>query len=705
MTEIKFKQHWLNYRKIRENPLKFIFGDVETKELQMNYKEKRLIIYVACFILWNRLTGEKIEKTYWNRSKYLWEEPNRSEFWDDVEKQFDFTNDKLKQEVIFLTHNCEFDFKLLNGYVELKKRCWELTSWYVKNLTFILNYKKNNCKLTIWSTTNYTTQSLEKIGKSLKFPKLPIKFKTSTDKYLEKYCKQDTEIVYQFVKGIIEFLEENSYGQIKATAAAISMNIFLSKYYHPNRKNVKTLIGIHSWKEAQLLERESLHGGISDIFKQGSYEVLDEKNKFYKTDFNSFYSSEMRNKLLPTKLVGYINESKYHKYSYIAEHLSEFIDYLKQRTNYLFTIDCTVYVPKEFTYVFHNFKDISSLDKMIFFSGIARVVLNTPELELVREHGKILKIHRVNVYTSRVIFKKFVDDLFDKKVMYEKQGNDSYRDICKIILNAQFGKWSQRFTELKKIDLKSDFWLNNGWVIVDWLANVRKIKINSKLKEIPFLYVGSLDKIEYYFVNGKLYYFRQTQENAKNAFVAISSFITSYARRKLIETILIAKREHTYNTDTDSLIVDEIGYENLKETGLIHLTKLGFLKNEGTLSKGEKLEIINPKHYNFGSDKKCKGVRKGSMILEDNEKEIVYMTEAWQKLKTDAKEGIISEQVIVLTPKRMSKKYTKGIVKENGDVRAFTVSEILKYFPKKEVINNKQNIEITEIIKQIKILS
>lgn len=704
MTEIKYKSHWLNSRKIRENNVKFIFGDVETKELQMTYKEKRLIFYLACFIFWNRLTGEKIEKSYWNRSE-LWNEPTRSEFWDDVEKQYDF-NSKDKQEIIFYTHNCEFDFKLLNGYNELKKRGWKLKSWYIKNLTFILNWQKNNCKLTVWSTTNYTTQSLEKIGKSLKFPKLPIIFKTTTDKYLEKYCKQDTEIVYQFVKGIIEFLEENGLGQLKATAASTSMNIFLSKYYHPNRNDVKTLIGIHSWKEAQKLERESLHGGFAEVFKQGSYEVLDENNKFYKVDFNSFYSYQMRNEYLPTKLIGYINESKYHKkYGYVAEHLSEFIDYLKKNADYLFTIDCTVEITKEFAYVFNNFKEVSSLDKMVFFSGITRLVLNTPTLEFIREHCKILKIHRVNVYEKVIIFKEFVDDLFEKKVIYGEQGNESYKDICKIILNAQYGKWSQRFTELKKLDLKSDFWVNNGWVIVDWIVNVRKIKINSELKEIPFLYVGSLDKIEYYFISGKLWYFRQTQENAKNAFVAISSFITDYARMMLVKTIFIAGRKNVFNTDTDSLIVNEIGLQNLKKAGLIHLTKLGFLKIEGTLTKGEKLEIINPKHYNFGSDKKCKGVRKGSIVLEDNEKETVYMTEVWQKLKTDAKDGIISEQVVVLRPKRVSKIYSKGKVDKDGNVSPWSVSEIINNFPKKEIVNEEQNIEITEIRTQIKALS
>jgi len=658
------KPYWHNLlpTNVKEMQNDFIFLDVETKKFEYSYKNYHQKFYLCCAIFQNRKENLKIEKIYYNRS----------ELWNDVEKQFNF-HLKEKQEYIIYTHNAQFDFKLVNGYKELIKRGWKLSSPpYVKGIVFIANYQKNNCILKIWSTTNYVSKTLEEIGESLGFPKLKVDFNKCTDKELEIYCMRDTNIVFHFVNKLVKFLLKYHLSELKATISSLSMNCFLSSFFHPEKGVLETQIGIHCWKQAQILERMSYKGGISDCFKIG-----ESKEYLYKLDINSQYPASMRNERLPVRLVGTENESVYVKESYVSEHLDEYYKYLRKHTDYLLTADCTIYLPEKWAYVIKNFKEYG-LNKTVFFSGITRIVLNSPVLDFVEKYGKILKIHRINVYDGRVIFKEFVDFFYDKKVLFQEQGDKIFREFCKIILNGQYGKWGQRFTEWKKINFDSKFWKNNEKIILLMMDKKGLLKYddpNLEFMKEPFIYLGPVNKVaEFYLIDGRLWYFIQTKENSKEAFVAISSFITSYARIMLVNYLLIAKRENVYYTDTDSLYVNEKGLNYLKEKNLISDIKLGALKIE---DEGYGI-FYGPKFYDFNSVRKCKGIKRNSMLLEENEKEAVYLTENWQKLKTDLKFQTISEQIITLSIKRMNKTYTKGIVKENGDIRPYSVLEIMK---------------------------
>ena len=582
------------------------------------------------------------------------------DFWNNVETCFNSEN----KEVIFYAHNTQFDFKILNGFTELLNRNWILESHYVKNKTFILVFKKEFSKgkwftLHIWDTMNYVPKKLEEIGISIGFPKLHIDFNKVSDKELERYCKRDTLIIYKYIKKLIEFLEINDLSRLKATAGSLSFNTFRHKFYNPKKKS--KIIYIHHWKRAIKLERESYRGGITDCFN------LNEGKNLYKLDINSQYPFTMKEKRLPIKLIAYLHEGKHS-----TEILKKIYNLAKKR-KYGIIAKVSIELKEPYTYILNNFRDIN-FKKSVFaiYNNDYKITLCQPELEFIEKYGKITKIHEINIYKMKKIFKKFVKFFYSLKVKYKKQNNFINEEFCKLMLNTQYGKWAQRVIEYNEVKINSDF-MKEFYEIIKLMI----LKMRNNIPNFSFnndiCYLGTIiNQCELYIVNGKLFSMKQTLNNSKDSFVAISSFITSHSRMLLIKYIKIANRKNVWYCDTDSLFCNEKGYNNLNNKQYINEFDLGKLKIEG---KGKGI-FYAPKFYDFNNIRKSKGIKKDSVILFENEQKVVYEVNLWQKFKADLKIGYIDKQLITTTTKTSKKLYNKGNIDNLGIIYPYSIKQI-----------------------------
>ena len=656
MSNYKSGQYFERKRIKKDNPNNFIFIDTESNSKQITNKIIELTFKIACIIFWNRQINEKIEKTYYDPLN----------FWIDVINRFDKNNKKI-QHVYLLAHNTQFDFKMLNGWKILASLGWKINFRAIKNTIFILNYEKNNCIIHIWDTMNYVPQKLENIGKSVGLPKLKVDFDNVSDKELEFYCKRDTEIVFRFIKQFIEFLELYELTELKPTAGSCAKNCFLIKFYYPDKFDVNSRIGIHTWNQIIILERKAYKGGISDVFRYGEY-----NDSIKKLDINSQYPKVMKDMPLPIRCIGWMTESMY-----FQKDLFKF--YNSNKKDYLFILSCTISLSEEFAYIINNFKDVSILNKNVFFSGISIIALCTPELEFIEKYGKILKIHSLAIYAKGYLFKEYTDFFYKMKVKFQNENNKIYREICKLFLNTFYGKWGQKQIITKEFSLKSNEKLYNKFILevrVHLAIYCKKHCLKVEDLKTELIYICNFNGIEFWLNNGKYEYIKYTEINAKGSFVAIPAFITSYARMMLVDYILIAERENVYYCDTDSLVVNERGFENIKLKNLISITELGLLKVENELNEREKSAFWGPKFYLMDKDLKCKGVRKNAIIIEENKREMVTEMEFWQRFKTDFKKGISKIQIIETKEKRVSKIYTKGKINENNYIIPYSVSEI-----------------------------
>lgn len=663
--EFKGNNHIFRKNKNLSMQDNFIFVDTESNIEQIHKKTKKLTFKLGCAIFWNRLIDVKKKMTFYDIS----------DFWIRVNDCFD---NEHKQHIMF-AHNMQFDFKMLNGFNELTEHGWELQNHYVRNKTYILLFKKNDYFLHIWDTTNFVSYGLDDLGKVVGFPKLKIDFKKCSNNELEIYCMRDTEILYQFILNLINFLLENDLSRLKATASSLSFNTFRHKFY--NQKD--STIWIHDFKRAILLERLSYRGGITDVFRLGKCEEI------YKTDINSHYPKSMRDKQLPTKLIYHSHESDKKlcdlkdndlsvanlsdkQYDKISKNLMNVYNSFKKTHGIIARI--TAFLPKKYAYILNDF----GLKKGSFAWGKIEVVLCSPELKFIERYGKILKIHEINVYETKQIFKEFVDFFYGLKAKFSKEGNKVYKEICKLFLNGFYGKWGQKEFISEQLNNEHKYLIRNQDAILEIVKSKKDL-----IKQSSFVYLGSLNSKELYVINKKLHISYNTKNNSKESFVAISSFITSQSRMNLVDFIFIAKRKNLIYTDTDSLFVDKKGYKNLLKANCFDDYELGKLKSLG-YGYGQ---FYNPKFYDFYDyDKmkkknykfrKCKGInQEKAIVLSEDFNHVKYQVELWDKFKSSMKNGNFSTQLINDVEKVMSKKYDKQKVLVNGYTEAFHVSEI-----------------------------
>jgi hypothetical protein len=650
----KRTNHFHEFRKLDKFVMQndFIFVDTETTSIKENNIEK-LYFKLGCSIFWKRDTNQVIKKSYWYQ-------PNL--FWDDLENRFS----KDVKSIIMFAHNCYFDFKILNGFRELFKRDWFLENHYIKGTTFIMSFKKRINKnlvynLHLWDTLNYVRKPLEDIGLSIGYPKLKVDFDNVNDMDLEIYCKRDTEIIFKFIQNLIIFLLDNGLSKLKATIGSLSFSAFRHKFYNPN----EVKIFIHNWKRAIRLERESYKGGITDNFQIGTFENV------YKTDINSMYPFIMKNYKVPTKLVFNGSESLYG-----SDKLKRVYN-IAVKNNYVCIINATIILDKENAYIL---KSVNG--KSVFTYGSFKIAICQPEIEFIQKYGKILKIHELNVYEANNVFNDFVDFFYGLKQNYIKEGNKINAEISKLFLNNQYGKWGQKNIEYELVKRDSKFFLENREILMLMFQRKEKLILDNDI-----CYLGTIMNLaEVYIIDKRVYALKQTNKNSLESFVAISSFITSYARMLLIKYLKIAKRENVYYCDTDSLFLNQEGYNNLLSSNLIDDFVLGNLKNEGIV----KASFYAPKYYDyvdmkdiglfevFLKNRKCKGIKKGSkLLLEDNDKAI-YQVDIWQKFKADLKKGNLSEQLIIEGIKKANKLYSKGKVGKDGKVIPFSIRELIE---------------------------
>ena len=555
-------------------------------------------------------------------------------------------------------HNTQFDFLMLDGFNQLLHNGWILKSHYVKSKTFILVFKKlcldnKYYTLHIWDTMNYVPEKLVKIGISVGYPKLDVDFDNVSDKELEVYCMRDTEIIYEFIKKLTDFLETNDLSRLKATSGSLSFNTFRHKFYKPEKEK----IFIHDWKRAIKLERESYKGGITDCFKIGKHKDI------YKLDVNSEYPSIMKESLLPTKLVFCSHESNYSQESLFK------IYRIARKKGYGCIIKATIHLNYDNPYILHNF----GTGKALFSYGKFTVNICQPEIDFVLKHGNILTIHEINVYKMKVIFRDFVSFFYKIKTDSQKNNDPITTRFSKLMLNTQYGKWGQRQIQYTKLDMSKEFMIDYQEIIRLMINKMKERLPNIDLSK-DIVYLGAIiNEGELYIVNGKLYLLKQTKKNAKDSFVAIASFITSYARMLLINYLKIAKRKNTCYADTDSLFVNKEGYHNLEKSGCINEFGLGKLKVE-EIGTGI---FYAPKFYDFNDKRKVKGInQKNSTVIFENNQKVVYQVHLWKKFKANLKEGFKPEQEIKTDKKVLKKFYDKGKVNYLNDVIPFSVKEI-----------------------------
>lgn len=448
-------------------------------------------------------------------------------------------------------HNAKFDssfiiwYLLENGYEYIKDvkdrhdksfTCLinEMGAFYSMEIYFKANKKKPN-KVTIYDSSKILNFGVDKIAEDFKLPirKLKIDYKAKRE---VNHILTDDEIAY--IKNDVEIMARAldiffKMGLTKMTIASDAIS-----FYKGLNKNFKLYFPELDFTVDENIRR-SYKGGftyLNPIYKEvetGSGIVL---------DVNSLYPSVMKNEKLP------IGEPLYFEGKYKDDKLYNL---------YVQVISCsfkikpnmipTIQIKRNLSFIPNEYLESSKGD-------IVTLTLTNVDLELFFKHYDVFDLTYHGGYKFKSVkglFNNYIDYWSEEKIKAKKEGNGARYLISKLLLNSLYGKFGAN-------------------------PNVRTKR--------PYL---DDDKVLRFTFNEK--------EIGKTIYIPVASFITSYARRKTIDTSQ-AIRDYTmdkYNkdyyiySDTDSIHMLELSEEELKQFIDIDDYKLGAWKVESRFIKGK----------------------------------------------------------------------------------------------------------------------
>lgn len=613
--------------KICRTPHIVIFVDTETR-LQNNRHELMLGYYE----IWT-----KNKNTYNLKERKFF--TNRKDFWFAVSRSAN------KYAVYVFAWKAEFDFMILweREACDCVGIVYERTLKRNESFCAILRVKRNKRRVYFVDAKQFANASLEEVGRILNIHKLDTLKRVNYDatkvniEELKAYCRRDVEIMREYILKFIKFVA--SYGSFAPTLARVAFNVFRQSF-------MKTEIHtIHDKRVIELLQ-SAYFGGRCENFYVGYY-----NKQIAKLDVNSMYPFVMATKPLPARFVCYVEINN-------GDGIDELHYWISR--GYLVVVDADVLVyPGRYGYV-----PVRQKDAVYFVKGYLektyRVVLCQPELKFV----VIRKVHRFAVFEADYIFKDFVA-VFWKIRKDAKARNDSVTELmAKSLMNSLYGKFAQKAEKYIECDVP---WESS------MLVMSRVTKFDEKLKQTM------THNMPTFKICNKLFTTVLTKKLATYNNIAISAFITSYARAYLLE--LMYRSSKVLYVDTDCIIIPATELNKYKD---VIGDELGKLKCE----IWDAIEIRAPKDYTLYRYNmemwKVKGVPTNARRLITHTRAITYEYEHITRFRETLRllangSGLHSETLapFLITQRKTLTTRCKGYIdQKTHNVEAIAVEDI-----------------------------
>jgi hypothetical protein len=376
---------------------------------------------------------------------------------------------------------------------------------------------------------------------------------------------------------------------------------------------------IHTNQPVIELEREAYHGGRSECFKIGHFD----KGPYYMVDVNSMYPASMYKEQFPVMLKSFITRAKMSilkkvvkKYGAIAR--------------------CRIDTKDPIYPTWHN-------KRLVFPTGQFDATLSTPEIIHGLKHHNITDVSMIAIYELDNIFSNYVSFFYGQRLKFKEDNNVMYGMLAKLMLNSLYGKFGQKIDVWETVN-ESVKHPDQAWK--EWDMDKQKMRsfrcICGKLEEVTGFDEGF------------------------NSFPAVAAHVTAYARMDLWKLIVQAGLKNCFYCDTDSLIVNQKGFDKLGNQ--MHDSDLGMLKLEET---ADSMDIFNVKQYEFGKKSRLKGVRKNAELIAPNTYSQWHQIHIAGALRSKTSDVCTWKQIT----KHISTTYKKGYVDEKGNVTPFHLSE------------------------------
>ena len=460
---------------------------------------------------------------------------------------------------LLIAHNTGFDLQY-SGLIDLLLEYDFMFDVYFQRMTTsIIVMKRDKYKITFMDTLNWFKATLQSLGESIGYPKMGINFDDCSDLELATYCQNDVEIMVKAMQKYCKWLH-GRYGIMpKYTMSSDSLKAY--RRVMPERS-----VYVHNNTRLMLNEFSAYYGGRTENYRKGDLSG----RMWYYVDVNSLYPYVMSNHAYSGKLIRDFDVST--------------IEYdVFDNENVNVCANIIVNTDEPFLPYHTDTNTIFPVGRWLgWFCG--------DELEAILESGKYEQIVSCQKYEATVDFSQYITSLYDARMDAKKQGDPVETYFLKLFMNTLYGKFGQRNDQLEYIGESENEHFGNYKALILGLENNKEIKVlGHQMYEVHRNILG--------FYSCPI----------------IAAEITANARAYMWKLACQAGRSNVVYTDTDSLFVNQTGYDNLKP--YMNDTALGKLKTE---LASDHLVLHAPKHYVFGEQQKAKGVSPRDKVLENS---------------------------------------------------------------------------------------
>lgn len=521
------------------------------------------------------------------------------EFWNLV-----CSSVRARRKPWVIAHNLDFDFAAVSGFSQLDQGGFTVNFWAFAPHMFLLRGKRGRSGVLFADSMGFMRASLASLGKRFGLEKFTMPDPDASDSVWSSYCHRDVEVLQASFEALLEFVSSRNLGRLSLTAPGQALTAFRHRFMGER-------IVIHRTPSLLPLELASYHGGRVEAFHIGHVP----SSPIYYLDVNGMYASVMRDGSYPCQLLGT-------KIKPSGGQVSEAI------RRFEVMADCDVELSDPL---------IPHLEERLLFPvGRFRSVLAGPEFRLCYERGCVRKVHAIACYRRGRPFGDYIDYFWDLRQGAIQRGDKTIDYLAKLLGNSLYGKFGQRnpiYTTYKADPLKPP--------------------------GIESIISGATGRRETRLTFAGKTWIKTGEEASRWSSYPIASWITSYARVKLLDQIETAGWDHVFYCDTDSVFVDSTGLDRLR--GRLNPLELGALD---VRSEGRELTIHGAKDYVLDGQVKLKGVPRKAKEVEPGVYE--YMT--FDRTRTRLRKGKPDAVHQVTRTKVLTRRYDKGTVTASGRV-------------------------------------
>ena len=523
----------------------------------------------------------------------------RDSFWDWV-----ISKTRAKTRLYVFAHNGTFDLPVLAAFTQLPDRGWLIHNAIVDAPPIDISWRKDKATIRFIDTLNIWRMPLAALGASVGLRKLKMPDQNASMARHRAYCRRDVKVIMRACLNWFAFLVDNDLGGFKPTLASQAFGAYRHRFMQQD-------IFIHSNERALAVERDSYVGGRCECFKLGEFQ-----GEFYYIDVNSMYPSVMANNPYPYNNLSCYNNVK-------PSNLDRW------RNGYAVIARVSLDTDQPDYPLVHD-------KKLIFPVGRFDTTLAGPEFWRAYDAGHVVKVHQAAVYHQAPLFTDFIDFFYSQRMAARSRGDAANTFNYKVISNSLYGKFGQRGRQFKIKEACDP----------DLVEITESIKYETGVVTTVRCFGG----IRQVWVN---------DGEAFNSFPAIASFVASYARCVLADAIALAGRENCYYCDTDSLIINRVGWERISH--LVDQDQLGAWSLDRIL---ERLVLHGPKDYAFDDVWRTKGIRASATWVDDS----TVRQDMFVGFRGLVRHGSLDAPLVRQVTKKLRRVYTKGRPTASGEV-------------------------------------